>query len=243
MPLSETTPARSVASSGVPGLDAILCDGFTRGQMFLIEGVPGSGKTTLALQFLLAAVARGDAVLYVSLSESAAELRASAVSHGWTLDDVHIFELPESRTFLDPDDQNTMFHPAEIELVSTTRAVLADVERLNPSCLVFDSLSELRLLAGNALRYRRQILGLKQHFAARKCTMLMLDDLTGQERDLQVQSIAHGVILLEHTNPAYGSERRYLRVVKYRGVNFRGGNHDYVIRRGGLEVYPRLVAA
>jgi circadian clock protein KaiC len=243
MPLSETTPARSVASSGVAGLDAILNGGFTRGQLFLIEGVPGSGKTTLALQFLLGAVARGETVLYVSLSESAAELRATAVSHGWTLDPVHIFELPESQAYLDPDDQNTMFHPAEIELVSTTRAVLADVERLKPTCLVFDSLSELRLLAGNALRYRRQILGLKQHFAARQCTMLMLDDLTGQERDLQVQSIAHGVILLDHTNPDYGSERRRVRVVKYRGVNFRGGYHDYVIRRGGLEVYPRLVAA
>jgi circadian clock protein KaiC len=243
MALSETSSLREAASSGVAGLDVVLRGGFTRGRLFLLEGVPGSGKTTLALQFLLSAAARGETVLYVSLAESASELRASATSHGWTLDAINIFELPTSEAFLDPDDQNTMFHPAEIELASTTRAVLADVDRLKPSCLVFDSLSELRLLAGTALRYRRQILGLKQYFAARQCTVIMLDDLTGQERDLQVQSIAHGVVLLDHTNPDYGSERRRLRVVKYRGVDFLGGFHDYVIRRGGLFVFPRLVAA
>lgn len=238
-----TQTDRPVASTGVPGLDAILDGGFTRGQLFLIEGVPGSGKTTLALQFLLSAAARGESVIYVSLSESADELRTSAASHGWDLDPVNIVELAPGEAFLDPDDENTMFHPSEIELTSTTRTVLGDVERLNATCLVFDSLSELRLLAGNALRYRRQILGLKQFFAARKCTVLMLDDLTGHDRDLQVQSIAHGVVLLEHTNPDYGSERRRVRVVKYRGVGFRGGFHDYVIRRGGLDVFPRLVAA
>jgi circadian clock protein KaiC len=234
---------RPVTSSGIPGLDSILDGGFTRGQLFLLEGVPGSGKTTLAMQFLLSAKERGESVVYVSLSESAAELQATAVSHGWNMDRVHIIELAPAEALLDPDEENTMFHPAEIELAATTRAVLADVERLKPTSLVFDSLSELRLLAGSALRYRRQILGLKQYFAARNCTVLMLDDLTGHDRDLQVQSIAHGVILLEQTNPDYGSERRRLRVVKYRGVQFRGGYHDYLIRRGGLEVFPRLIAA
>lgn len=243
MTSSDNRPGRPVTSSGIYGLDTILEGGFTRGQLFLVEGVPGSGKTTLAMQFLLSARSRGESVVYVSLSESAVELHATAVSHGWNLDGVHIIELAPAEALLDPDEENTMFHPAEIELAATTRAVLADVERLKPTCLVFDSLSELRLLSGSALRYRRQILGLKQYFAARNCTVLMLDDLTGQDRDLQVQSIAHGVLLLGQTNPDYGSERRRLRVVKYRGVEFRGGYHDYLIRRGGIEVFPRLVAA
>jgi circadian clock protein KaiC len=240
---SGDSQARPVASSGVAGLDDILCGGFTRGQLFLIEGVPGSGKTTLALQFLLAAAARGESVVYVSLSESVSELHASAASHGWTLDGINICELPVTGTLLDPDDENTMFHPSETELAPMTRAMLDSVERLEPTCLVFDSLSELRLLAGSALRYRRHILGLKQYFANAGCTVLLLDDMTGQERDLQVQSIAHGVLLLDQSNPDYGSERRRLRVVKCRGVGFRGGFHDYLIRRGGLQIFPRLVAA
>ena len=144
---------------------------------------------------------------------------------------------------LDPDEQNTMFHPSEMELASTTQLILEDVERLKPTRVVFDSLSELRLLAGSALRYRRQILALKQFFASRDCTVLLLDDLTATDHDLQMQSIAHGVVLLEQLNPEYGAERRRLRVVKYRGVKFRGGFHDFVIHKGGLEVFPRLVAA
>jgi circadian clock protein KaiC len=195
------------------------------------------------MQFLMAGASRGEPVLYVTLSETEEELRAVAESHGWTLDGVDIRELTPPEAALDFDEQNTMFHPSELELASTTKRILEDVERLKPTCIVFDSLSELRLLAGTALRYRRQILALKQFFATRDCTVILLDDMTATEHDLQMQSIAHGVVLLEEVNSEYGSARRRLRVVKYRGVRFRGGYHDYVINRGGLEVFPRLVAA
>ena len=231
------------ASIGSEGLDDILAGGLTRRRLYLVEGVPGSGKTTLALQFLLAGVAAGETVLYVTLSETGEELRAVAASHGWQLDGVHIRELAPSEEALDPDEQNTIFHPSELELASTTKLVLDDVDRLRPTRVVFDSLSELRLLAGSALRYRRQILALKQYFASRDCTVMLLDDMTATDHDLQMQSIAHGVVLLEQLNPEYGAERRRLRVVKYRGIKFRGGYHDYVIHRGGLRVFPRLVAA
>ena len=233
----------NTASTGVAGLDDITGGGFTRKRLFLIEGAPGSGKTTLALQYLMAAASRGEPVLYVTLSETAEELRAGAASHGWSLDDVTIRELAPSESILDPDEQNTMFHPSELELSATTRLILEDVDRLKPTCVVFDSLSELRLLADTPLRYRRQILAMKQFFVTRNCTVLLLDDLTATGHDLQMQSIAHGVLSLELLNPEYGSERRRLRVVKYRGRPFRGGYHDYVIRKGGLEVFPRLVAA
>ena len=234
---------RERVSTGIPGLDDITDGGYTRRRLMLIEGVPGSGKTTLALQFLMAGARRGEPVLYVTLSETEEELVAGAKSHGWTLDGITVRELTPPEAELDPDEQNTMFHPAEVELASTTSLILADIDRLKPTCVVLDSLSELRLLAGGALRYRRQILALKQFFSTRQCTVLLLDDLTATDRDLQVQSIAHGALLLEQLNPEYGSERRRLRVVKYRGVQFRGGYHDYVIKRGGIAVFPRLVAA
>ena len=185
---------------------------------------------------------RGETVLYVTLSETEGELRDVSASHGWDLAGIEIRELVPSESSLRPDDQYTMFHPSEVELGETTRAILEDVERLRPQRVVFDSLSELRLLAGNPLRYRRQILALKQFFVGRNCTVLLLDDLTSANHDLQVQSIAHGVIRLEQIYPEFGSERRRLIVLKYRGVSFRGGYHDFVIRKGGVEVFPRLVA-
>ena len=205
--------------------------------------MPGSGKTTLALQFLMAGARAGEPVLYVTLSETAEELQAVADSHGWSLDGITMREFVPTEDTLEPDQQYTMFHPSEVELAATTKLILSDVERLKPTRIILDSLSELRLLSGTALRYRRQILALKQYFSTRQCTVMLLDDMTATDHDLQMQSIAHGVIRLEQLNPEYGSERRRLRVVKYRGVRFRGGYHDYVITKGGLDVFPRLVAA
>jgi circadian clock protein KaiC len=230
-------------STGSDGLDAILNGGLTPHRLYLVEGSPGSGKTTLALQFLRAGAARGERVLYVSLSETEEELRAIAASHGWDLDGVNVRELIPSEESLEPDEQYTMFHPSEVELAETTRAILTDAENFKPSRVVFDSLSEVRLLAGSALRYRRQILALKQFFLSRQCTVLMLDDRAPLESDIQLQTLAHGVITLEHTRPGYGAERRRLHVLKYRGMPFHGGYHDFIIRKGGLQVFPRLVAA
>jgi circadian clock protein KaiC len=232
-----------LAATGIAGLDDILGGGLTPNRLYLVEGMPGSGKTTLAFQFLLEGARRGESVLYVTLSETQEEIRAVAASHGWPIEGISLRELVPSEQSLEPGEQYTVFHPSEIELSDTTRKILDDVEKLKPSRIVFDSLSELRLLAGNPLRYRRQILALKQFFAGRRCTVLLLDDLTAADHDLQVQSIAHGSLLLEHTMPAFGPPRRRLSVSKYRGSDFRGGYHDYAIRRGGLEVYPRLVAA
>ena len=232
-----------VAAIGIKGLDDILCGGLTPNRLYLVEGVPGSGKTTLAMQYLLEGVKRGESVLYVTLSETEEELRAMASSHEWDLSGVTIRELVPPEETLQPAEQYTMFHPAEVELSETTRTILSDVERLKPSRLVFDSLSELRLLAGDPLRYRRQLLALKQFFRGRQCTVLLLDDLTSSGRDLQVQSIAHGVMLLEQLLPEYGADRRRLRVLKHRSRRYRGGYHDNVIKGGGLVVFPRLVAA
>src|SRR4030095_5768373 len=231
------------AATGVLGLDDILFGGLVSDRLYLVEGMPGSGKTTLAFQFLLEGVRRGEPVLYVTLSETREEIRAVADSHDWSLDGVTIREVVPAEGALDPSEQYTVFHPSAIELSETQRKILGDVEQITPARVVFDSLSELRLLAGNPLRYRRQILALKQFFAGKHCTVLLLDDLTAAEHDLQVQSIAHGALLLEHTTPAFGVPRRRLSVTKYRGSDFRGGYHDYAIRRGGLEVYPRLVAS
>jgi circadian clock protein KaiC len=237
------TEPTAFAATGIEGLDDILGGGLARGRLYLIEGVPGAGKTTLAAHFLMEGARRGEPVLYITLSETAAELKAVGDSHGWDLAGVTIRELLPQEESLSNDEQYTMFHPSEVELANTTKLILQDVDRLKPTRVVFDSLSELRLVAGNPLRYRRQILALKQFFAGRNCTVMLLDDMTATDHDLHVQSIAHGVIMLQNLSPEYGSERRRLRVIKYRGSEYRGGYHDYLIKKGGLVVFPRLVAA
>lgn len=230
-------------ATGIAGLDDILGGGLARNHLYLVEGDPGTGKTTIAMQFLLEGVRRGQKGLYITLSESKAELLEIADSHGWSLDGIEIFEIVPDEAQLKPDAQYTVFKPSEIEMSDTTNAVIAEVERLQPARVVFDSLSELRLLASDSLRYRRQILGLKQYFSGRKCTVLLLDDRTGEGHDQQLQSIAHGVVLMESVEREYGIKRRRLEVKKLRGAKFREGFHDYRIKRGGVEVYPRLVAA
>lgn len=240
---STTLKTNHPLKTGVPGLDDVLGGGFAPGRLYLAEGIPGSGKTTIAMQFLMEGVRSGERVLYVTLSETEEELQGVAVSHGWNLDGIEIRELLPSTDVLSPDEQYTIFHPSEVELGETTLRILADVDRVNPTRVVFDSLSELRLLAGNSLRYRRQILALKQFFAGRNCAVLLLDDMTANEHDLQVQSIAHAVIRLEQNHPGFGVSRRRLVVLKYRGQAFRAGYHDYKIVRGGFLVFPRLVAS
>ena len=230
-------------ATGILGLDDILRGGFPPNCTYLVSGTPGTGKTTLALQYLLEGARLGEPSLYITLSETRREVEEVARSHDWDLAGVSIYELVPTEINLSNDSQLTVFNPSEFELGETTEAMIAEVKRINPKRIVLDSLSELRLVAQNSLRYRRQVLALKQFFAGRDCTVLMLDDCSGTNADDQLESISHGVVTLEQLANQYGAERRRLRVIKLRGVSFRGGYHDFVIRRGGLDVFPRLIAS
>lgn len=242
--LMEKTPValKARCATGVAGLDDILCGGLPPNRLYLVEGKPGTGKTTLAVQYLIAGVQAGEKVLYITLSETRDELEEIADSHGWSLDGIDVVELSSIGEQLEASAQNTLFHSSEVELTQTTKMLLAEVERVQPSRVVFDSISELRLLAQSSLRYRRQILALKQYFAGRNCTTLLLDDGSAED-DPQLKSLAHGIVVLEQVAPEYGSERRRLMILKIRGSKYRGGYHDFGIETGGLRVFPRLVAA
>jgi circadian clock protein KaiC len=231
------------AATGIVGLDDVLAGGFSRGRIFLCEGSPGAGKTTIAMQFLLEGVRHGERSLYVTLSETEDELRSSAESHGWSLDGIDIYELVPPESLLDEEQQQSLLYSSDLELGETTKRIFEAFERVRPARIVLDSLSEIRLLAQSSLRYRRQVLALKHYFARQNATVLLLDDLTSEEHDKTVHSVAHGVVRLEELAPDYGPERRRLRVVKYRGRRFRGGYHDMQIETGGVRVFPRLVSA
>jgi circadian clock protein KaiC len=229
--------------SGIVGLDDILAGGFPGGEMYLLEGNPGTGKTTLAMQFILEGVRQGETGLYITLSESRAELEGSAASHGWRPEDLPIAEFIPAEASLSPDQQYTVFHPSEVELATTIEKLTQVIEDVKPDRLVIDSLSELRLLAADTMRYRRQLLALKHYFGGRDTTVLLLDDRTAEGSDMQLQSIAHGVLRLEKLPRSYGVTRRQIEVLKLRGSGFREGCHDYTIEHGGLQVYPRLIAS
>jgi len=242
MPKKQETNPRQIPT-GSKALDGILRGGYAEGRVHLLEGRPGSGKTTLALQFLMMARDRGERSLYVTLSEAADELVESAKSHGWSLDGIDLYELIPPELSLDPSQQQSVVYSSDLELGETIQLVMDEVERVQPTCVVFDSLSDIRLLAGGALRYRRQVLALKHFFSKRGCTTIFVDDLTEEMDDANLHSLVHGVVRLEQTIAIYGAERRRLRVFKMRGRDFRSGSHDYIIRPGGLEVFPRLVAS
>ena len=230
------------ALTGISGLDDILGGGLTPDRLYLVEGTPGTGKTTLGLGFLLAGAKIGETGLYITLAETEVELRAVAKTHGWSLDPISLFEMVPAEGLAE-DQEQTLLHPSEVELGETLRGIMAKVDEVRPTRVVIDSLSELRLLAQSPIRYRRQILALKHFFTTRACTVLVLDDKSSSGSDVQLHSIAHGVISLEQILSGFGAQRRRVHIVKMRGVRFRGGYHDFEIERGGLRVYPRLVAA
>jgi len=231
------------AAFGISGLDDVLVGGLERHRVYLLEGAPGTGKTTAALSFLREGARLGERALYITLSETEGELRSAALSHGWSLDGIDIFELVPPESLLDEQQQQSLLYSSDLELGETTRMIFGAVEESNPRRVVIDSLSEIRLLAQSSLRYRRQVLALKHYFSKQNATVLLLDDLTTEVNDKTVHSVAHGVIQLQELAPEYGAERRRVRIVKYRGRRFRGGYHDFTIKTGGLEVYPRIVAS
>lgn len=239
----KSTSAVETSATGVEGLDEILKGGLPSRRLYLLKGNPGVGKTTLALQYLLEGIRRGEKGLYITLSETADEINSVALSHGWSLEGLNIFELSALEHQLAQEAQNTVFHPSEIELNKTTDILLRRIEDVKPQRLVIDSLSELRLLSDTPLRYRRQMLSLKQFLSVRDVTVMLLDDHAADGGDLHVQSIAHGVFTIEQLESDYGAERRRVKINKLRGVNFVGGFHDAVIVQGGLKIFPRLVAA
>src|SRR6201996_6749950 len=239
--MSELLPR---APTGISGLDDILGGGIARNRLHLLEGSPGTGKTTIALQFWIAGGEAGEAGIYVSLAETEHELRDGARSHGWTIPSkVEICELVPPESVLDPDQHQSLLYSSDLELGETVQRIFAAIERYKPKRVVIDSLSEIRLLAQSSLRYRRQILALKHYFAQHNSTVILLDDLTTETTDRAVHTIAHSVIHLDQLAPVYGGERRRLRVVKCRGQAFRSGHHDFIIRAGGVDVFPRLIAA
>lgn len=229
--------------TGIDGFDKVLNGGIPENRLYLMQGEPGTGKTTIAFQFLLEGIKNGEKCLYISFSESREELEAVASSHKWDISKINLLELGAIEEQLKPESQNTVFYPSEVEMNQTTRVLHAEIERIKPSRIVFDSISEMRMLAESSLRYRRQMLALKQFFAKQHCTVLLLDDLTTSPKDLQVQSIVHGVINLQKLHPEFGTERRRLNVVKLRGMEYLGGFHDYIIQVGGIELFPRMVSA
>lgn len=234
----------SRAGTGIQGLDLVLAGGFARNRLHLLEGSPGTGKTTIALQFLLAGASLGEPGIYVSLAETDEELRDGALSHEWTIPhQIRIFEVIPLESVVESDQHQSLLYSSDLELGETTKRIFDEIERVKPKRVVIDSLSEFRLLAQSSLRYRRQILALKHYFARHQSTVLMLDDLTGDTTDRAVHSIAHSVIHLDQLAPIYGGERRRLRVIKCRGQSFRGGHHDFTIDQAGIKVFPRLVAA
>lgn len=237
------TKAMEYVRTGISGLDQVLLGGLIAHRTYLVEGSPGAGKTTLGLQFLTEGARLQDTCLYITLSETRDELAATATSHGWSLEGFHVREYIVTDATIERDREITMYHTSEVELGDTLSNILKDVEQIRPHRVVIDALSELRLLSDSVLRYRRQLLALKKFFSERKCTLLVLDDRSGVERDTHVESIVHGVLAMEHNLTDYGADRRRMRVRKLRGKSFQTGLHDYDIRTGGLEVYPRLVAA